>query len=70
MWVSLRSYHGPVEFGWDGLMSGGMYCEGGNRIRCTDPEECMSIDGSHTSQLAIVEPNDDVGGLTKFSLGE
>ena len=60
----LRIYHGLVKSGWDGRMSGGMYYEGGNRIRCADPEEYMSIDGSHTSQLAVVEPNDGVGGLT------
>ena len=47
-------------------MSGGMYCEGGNRIRCTDPEECMSIDGSHTGQLAVLEPDNGVGYLMEL----
>ena len=64
MLMPLRIYCGLVESGWDGLMSGGMYCEGGNCIRYTDPEDCMSIDGSHISQLAVIESDDGVGGLT------
>ena len=36
---------GPVESGWDGLTSGGVYYKGGNRVRRADPEECMSSVG-------------------------
>ena len=60
----LKIYHRLVKSGWDRLTRGVVYCEGGNHIRHTDPKECMSIDGSHTSQLAIVEPDECVGGLT------
>ena len=59
----LRIYRGLVESGWDGPMSGGIHCEGGNRIWRADPKECMSIDGSHTNQRAVVEPDDGVGAL-------
>ena len=62
--MPLRSYRGLLESCWDGLRSGGMYNEVGNHIRCADPEECMSLDGSHTSPLAVVEPDDGVGGVT------
>ena len=58
------SYHGPVESSWDGVMSGGMFYEGSNHIRCADHEERMSIDGSHTSKVVVVKPDDGVSGLT------
>ena len=36
---------GQLSLVGDGLMSEGVYCEGGNRIWCADPEECMSTVG-------------------------
>ena len=53
--VPLRTYHGPVEFGWDGLKRGGVTCVEVNRVLRSEPTKCTLICGSHTNQPTVVK---------------